>query len=327
MGEKRYAMTYHLGKVLAVKTDRQKGVEITVDIYAVKNLPNVNAAQDYDPGGMLLVGRSWVAGSENYRFGFNSYENDDEVKGDNLSYSTFYRGYDPRLGRWLSLDPLDKKYPNFSPYCSFKDNPLYYVDVKGDDIVVYCSDDKTTPILTIVTDLYKGEYTLPDWIDCRLLVGTETYELEPFTGDAYLISFDASFALGGGASAGFSIAIINSGEDLGGVFLYGQAGGTIGLEGGVSVVGGEIHFNEDNSAKKDLTRNTFEGKSQGASGSFFWFSTSTIKSYVDNEWHENLDERPDILYEGTLVGGGAGAGGAFYYTEAKLLETIIQPIE
>ena len=28
--------------------------------------------KDFDPGGMLLVGRSWETGGENYRFGFNT---------------------------------------------------------------------------------------------------------------------------------------------------------------------------------------------------------------------------------------------------------------
>jgi len=280
---------------------------------------------NYNPFGMLLVGRSWEAGS-GYRFGFNRQEQTHEVYGEDNLYSTYYRDYDPRISRWISIDPEFKKYSNISPYCSFIGNPLYYVDIKGDDIIIYCSSNSTTPILTIVTDKYKGEYTLPDWINCSSIDGLDkTYELKPFTSDAFLVTLDASFSFGGGALGGFSVAFINSGIDDGGVFLYGQAGPTIGMEGGVAVVGGSIDFNENNSKKLELGRDTFEGKSQGASGSFGWFTITTIKSYVDGEWHSNFDKRSDILYEGTLVGGGVGGGGNFYFSKGDLLAPIIEP--
>ena len=58
-------------------------------------------------------------------------EKDDEVKGGGNSYTTEFRQYDARLGRWLSLDPMDKKYPSFSPYSAFNNNPVYFKDPKG----------------------------------------------------------------------------------------------------------------------------------------------------------------------------------------------------
>jgi len=39
---------------------------------------------------------------------------DDEVKGGGNSYTTEFRQLDPRIGRWLSLDPLMSKFPNQS---------------------------------------------------------------------------------------------------------------------------------------------------------------------------------------------------------------------
>jgi hypothetical protein len=219
----------------------------------------------------------------------------------------------------LSLDPLDKKYPNISPYSSFKNNPIFYVDVNGDDILIYCSEDKTTPILRIETNLYKEEYvvTLPDFIDCSLLEELAlSYELDN-KGDATLISLDASFAFGGGATGGFSVVFINEGRDKGGVFLYTQAGGTIGLD-----------FNESNSEKLGLSRGTFEGKSQGVTASAWYYSGGHIKSYVDGEWHENpVAPKPDILYECNLDGAGVGApaGVAFFATSAELIGIIVEP--
>jgi RHS repeat-associated protein len=59
-------------------------------------------------------------------------EKDDEI--DNVpgsKYTTEFRGYDPRLGRWLSLDPLEKRYPSMSPYAAYNNNPIYWIDPSG----------------------------------------------------------------------------------------------------------------------------------------------------------------------------------------------------
>jgi RHS repeat-associated protein len=58
-------------------------------------------------------------------------EKDDEVKGEGNSYTTEFRQYDPRLGRWLSLDPLMMEFPWMSPYVAFDNNPVYFVDPYG----------------------------------------------------------------------------------------------------------------------------------------------------------------------------------------------------
>ena len=58
-------------------------------------------------------------------------EKDDEVKGSGNHYNTEYRQYDPRLGRWTSLDPLMGYYASQSPYAAFNNNPIYYNDPKG----------------------------------------------------------------------------------------------------------------------------------------------------------------------------------------------------
>lgn len=58
-------------------------------------------------------------------------EVDNEVSGNGNSYTTEFRQYDPRLGRWKSLDPLMRMFPSMSPYCAFDNNPVYYVDPYG----------------------------------------------------------------------------------------------------------------------------------------------------------------------------------------------------
>ncbi|MEZ4929190.1 MAG: hypothetical protein R2777_04175 [Chitinophagales bacterium] len=47
---------------------------------------------------MPMPGRSFTL--SDYRFGFNGMEKDDEVSGDGNQYTTEFRQYDPRLGRW-----------------------------------------------------------------------------------------------------------------------------------------------------------------------------------------------------------------------------------
>lgn len=91
---------------------------------------DIRVAQDYSPFGVTLDGRNFVV-SEGYRYGYNGMEKDDEVKGDNNSYDFGARMYAPRIGRWLSLDPLMAKYPNQSPYAAFNNNPIYFSDPKG----------------------------------------------------------------------------------------------------------------------------------------------------------------------------------------------------
>ena len=67
-----------------------------------------------------------------YRFAFNGLEQDNEVKGFGNSYTTEYRIYDSRLGRWLSLDPLADNYASYSPYHHTFNNPIVFKDQKGD---------------------------------------------------------------------------------------------------------------------------------------------------------------------------------------------------
>lgn len=67
----------------------------------------------------------------NYRYAYNGMEQDNEVSGNGNSYTTEFRQYDPRLGRWKSLDPLMKRFPWMSPYVAFNDNPVRYLDPYG----------------------------------------------------------------------------------------------------------------------------------------------------------------------------------------------------
>ncbi len=85
---------------------------------------------------------------DGYRFGFNGKENDNEVKGIGNSIDFGDRIYDPRLGRWLSIDPLQKKYPYLSPYIFAGNNPIKFVDYDGKDFGVHVNHDTKTIIVS-----------------------------------------------------------------------------------------------------------------------------------------------------------------------------------
>src|SRR5690554_6488786 len=69
-----------------------------------------------------------------YRYGFNSMEKDDEIKGQGNSYDFGARLYDPRVGRWLSIEPLASKYPDLSPYNFVANSPIIFIDPDGEKI-------------------------------------------------------------------------------------------------------------------------------------------------------------------------------------------------
>jgi RHS repeat-associated protein len=74
-----------------------------------------------------MNGRSWS--NENYRFGFNGKEKDNETfEG---CYAFEYRISDTRLGRFLSQDPLSGKYPFNSPYLFAGNRPISSIDFLG----------------------------------------------------------------------------------------------------------------------------------------------------------------------------------------------------
>ena len=93
-------------------------------------MPKPEATSQYDPFGMLLSGRSWEAGND-YRFGFNGKEGDPELYGNGNIYDYGFRIYNPRLGKFLSVDPLTSGYAWYSPYQYAGNKPIWCKDLDG----------------------------------------------------------------------------------------------------------------------------------------------------------------------------------------------------
>lgn len=68
---------------------------------------------------------------DNYRFGFNGQEKDNEIKGVGNSLDFKFRGYDSRLGRFISRDPLAMDYPWNSTYAFAENDVIRAIDLEG----------------------------------------------------------------------------------------------------------------------------------------------------------------------------------------------------
>ena len=97
-----------------------------------------------------------------YRYGFNGKENDNEVKGNGNQQDYGMRIYDPRLGRFLSVDPITKDYPELTPYQFASNRPIDGIDWDGAETRSYLfkEGDKGVTLLSTV-----------DWTDTERKCG------------------------------------------------------------------------------------------------------------------------------------------------------------
>ena len=128
-GKTYYELSNHLGNVLAVITDKKIGVSsdnLKVDYYEA----DVVSATDYYPFGWEMPGRKY--NSAEYRYGFNGKEKDDEGEfGSITNYDYGFRIYNPAVGRFLSVDPLQSERSWMSPYNFVQNSPLSRIDPTG----------------------------------------------------------------------------------------------------------------------------------------------------------------------------------------------------
>ncbi|MCF6405192.1 RHS repeat-associated core domain-containing protein [Chitinophaga filiformis] len=127
-GNKFFELSNHLGNVLATVSDKKK--MLSTDSTTISYFePDVVSTQEYYAFGMAMPGRG--GNSNKYRYGFNGKENDNEIKGDGNQQDYGFRIYDPRLGRFLSTDPLTKSYPWYTPYQFAGNRPVNSIDLDG----------------------------------------------------------------------------------------------------------------------------------------------------------------------------------------------------
>lgn len=106
---------------------------------------------DYYPFGSLMPNRH--ASSGDYRYGFQGQECDPEIKGEGNSVNYKFRMHDPRLGRFLSRDPLAPSFAWNSPYAFSENRVVDGLELEGLEMVQFHST------------LYNGEVDFTNLTD------------------------------------------------------------------------------------------------------------------------------------------------------------------
>ncbi|SDR89317.1 RHS repeat-associated core domain-containing protein [Mucilaginibacter mallensis] len=128
-GSKQYELSNHLGNVLVTISDKR--VQHSSNGTAIDYFDaDIATAQEYYAFGGLMPGRTYVQAS-NYRYGFNGKENDNDVKGTGNQIDYGMRIYDPRVGKFLSVDPLEESYSWNSSYAFAENQPIWAIDLDG----------------------------------------------------------------------------------------------------------------------------------------------------------------------------------------------------
>jgi RHS repeat-associated protein len=110
---RQYNITDHLGNVRSV----------------VNQSGTIEQATDYYPYGLSFSNNNLTKNRYLY--------NGKEIQNQTLSSQFFgmydygARYYDPVIGRWMGVDPLTVKMPNWTPYRYAFNNPLRYIDING----------------------------------------------------------------------------------------------------------------------------------------------------------------------------------------------------
>jgi len=103
--------------------------------YDRKAWPSLIKTNDYYPFGLAMNGRtSEFAANDSYayRYGFNGKEKDPEgMGGGGSTYDYGFRIYNPRIAKFLSVDPLTKSYPMLTPYQFASNRPIDGIDLDG----------------------------------------------------------------------------------------------------------------------------------------------------------------------------------------------------
>ena len=92
-----------------------------------------------------MPGRAYSATGA-YRYGFNGKENDNEVKGEGGQQDYGMRIYDPRLGKFLSVDPLAKEYLDIVLAAASEGYEVVNLDVQGEQASVRVTAEPPTLI-------------------------------------------------------------------------------------------------------------------------------------------------------------------------------------
>ena len=190
----------------------------------------------------------------------NGMEKDDEIKGAGNSYDFGARILDPRLGRWLSVDPKFRLSPQNSPYCFGANNPIYYIDADG-KVIQPANEKSKQEYNSAVAKLFTGN----DVVTQMLSVGAEANSVANITTDDYhkamgtLSNPDQKAAFHGLYLAALSkkvynVQVVGEGESA-------TVGGQQATSGAIRASGGVTYSQDGNAGVTDVAIST---ESEGA---------------------------------------------------------------
>lgn len=141
---------------------------------------------------MQMPGRKYSIGNQ-YRYGFNGVENDNDVNGEGNSLSFKFRIYDPRLGKFLSVDPLSKSYPWLSSYQFASNTPIAAIDIEGGEskIVIQETNSDGQTVIKSVTNYDVKQVTSTTMSPITGVPITSTFtsdERGPLGGGTYTVT-------------------------------------------------------------------------------------------------------------------------------------------
>ncbi len=101
--------------------------------------------KDYSPGGMVMPERSFTY--QNYQYSFNGKEDDNDVEGVSSGWQDYgLRIYNRRLARFISIDPLSRSFPWYTPYQFAGNKPIVAIDLDGAEEILV--QKKYEPFIT-----------------------------------------------------------------------------------------------------------------------------------------------------------------------------------
>jgi RHS repeat-associated protein len=166
-----------------------------------------------------------------YRFHFNGVECDDEIKGSGNSFAFTYRIHDPRLGRFLSVDPLTKEYIWYTPYQFAGNKPIAAIDLEGlEEYWVIARSfipapklDNPDPLTFTQYPAFKGDNRTAYLADAGSSFRTEQYANVNFNNRTIATNQFANGTIALNASGNY-VASSNGSQDAGKVqaTMYGQ---------------------------------------------------------------------------------------------------------
>ena len=210
--------------------------------------------------------------SDDYRYGFNGMEMDDEVRNTKgASYDFGARMLDPRIGRWLSGDPLENLYPSISTYTFVANSPLLFIDPDGKKLVI-AGDPETVKLisyhLALLYSTKEGQLMLD-----KIIASPKTFTIQHSTtiADSYERNIKTTFYDANAAT------IISDDE------YTGDQSPVITLGHEVSHM--YIHLGREEAGDFDFSDDTYE-KLASSQGNYFRavFGFKNMRKYYNRTW-------------------------------------------